>query len=92
MQSAYNMASVSVDATYKFYQHNFTTALANAEYSTLVSLTNTGYISNNITNVPMIIGQATTYTRWRVKLLNNNVDYIEQSTVGGFAGVVVIGK
>jgi hypothetical protein len=92
MQSAYNMASVSVDATYKFYQHNFTTALANAEYSTLVSLTNTGYISNNITNVPMIIGQATTYTRWRVKLLNNNVDYIEQSTAGGFAGVVVIGK
>jgi len=92
MQSAYNMASVSVDATYRFYQHNFTKDLGSSEYSTLVSLTNTGYISNNITNVPMIIGQASTYTRWRVKLLNNNVDYIEQSTAGGFAGVVVIGK
>jgi hypothetical protein len=92
MQSAYNMASVSVDATYKYYQHNFTTDLGTDQYSTLVSLSNQSYISNNITNMVMIIGQTSSYTRWRVKLLNNNVDYIEQSSVGGFAGVAVIGK
>jgi hypothetical protein len=92
MQSAYNMASVSVHPTYRYYTHNFTTPLANAEYSTLVSLSNQGYVGNNITNVPMIVIQTSTYTAWRVKLLNNNVDYIEQSIVGGYAGVAVIGR
>ena len=92
MQSAYNMASVTLHPTYRYYTHNFTTPLANAEYSTLVSLTNVDYVSNNITNVPMIIAQTTTGTAWRVKLLNNNVDYINQSVVGGYAGVAVIGR
>jgi hypothetical protein len=92
MQSAYNMASVSVHPTYRYYTHTFTTPLANAEYSTLVSITNVDYVSNNITNVPMIIAQSTTGTSWRVKLLNNNVDYINQQVVGGYAGVAVIGR
>ena len=92
MQSAYNMASVSINATYKLYQHNFTTDLGTDQYSTLVSITNVDYVSNNITNMVMIIAQTSSYTQWRVKLLNNNVDYINQQVVGGFAGVVVIGK
>jgi hypothetical protein len=92
MQSAYNMASVSVHPTYRYYTHTFTTPLANEEYSTLVSITNVDYVSNNITNVPMIIAQSTTGTSWRVKLLNNNVDYINQQVVGGYAGVAVIGR
>ena len=92
MQSAYNMASVSVHPTYRYYTHTFTTPLANAEYSTLVSITNVDYVSNNITNIPMIIAQSTTGTSWRVKLLNNNVDYINQQVVGGYAGVAVIGR
>ena len=92
MQSAYNMASVTLHPTYRYYTHNFTTALADAEYSTLVSLTNVDYVGNNITNIPMIIAQTTTGTSWRVKLLNNNADYINQSVVGGYAGVVVIGR
>jgi hypothetical protein len=92
MQSAYNMASVSVHATYRYYTHNFTTALANEEYSTLVSITNVDYVGNNITNIPMIIAQTAAATSWRVKLLNNNVDYINQQVAGGFAGVAVIGQ
>ena len=40
----------------------------------------------------MIIAQSTTGTSWRVKLLNNNVDYINQQVVGGYAGVAVIGR
>jgi hypothetical protein len=92
IQSAYNMASVSVHPTYRYYTHTFTTPLANEEYSTLVSITNVDYVGNNITNVPMIIAQSSTATSWRVKLLNNNVDYINQQVVGGFAGVAVIGQ
>jgi hypothetical protein len=92
MQSAYNMASVSVHPTYRYYTHNFTTALANEEYSTLVSITNVDYVSNNITNMVMIIAQTAAATSWRVKLLNNNVDYINQQYAGGFAGVAVIGQ
>jgi len=86
------MASVSLDPTYRYYQHNFTTDLGTDQYSTLVSITNVDFVSNNITNMVMIIGQTSSYTRWRVKLLNNNVDYINQTVAGGFAGVVVIGR
>jgi hypothetical protein len=42
------MASVSINATYKLYQHNFTTDLGTDQYSTLVSITNVDYVGNNI--------------------------------------------
>jgi hypothetical protein len=88
---AYNVASITLNNTYKTYRMNFTgtAGIGTANYTTVVSVSNYDYTTNNLTNMPMTCYQDATYCIWRNKLLNGNADWINQSVIGGFAGFAV---